>query len=328
MKGRISFKNGAVQHIYQRTTDGGLIFYSARDYLVLFTVIMIVARKYRVRILGLCFMVDHIHILIEAPSAEELHRFVRDYSSWCASLWNAHYGQNGPLFKGQYGYASKVSDKDIRSAIAYLYNNPVEKQICTRAEQAQWNFLAYGKCSNPFSGPWHMKTASAAMRRAAQQIRALTDLGRPLNYAQLERMAAGLGPLQQKQLTDYIITRYNRIDYAAAASYFGGFDKLVAAINTTKGSEYSIREDFTSGSDRIYSKMTNLLLETKAIDKIDDLLRLDEKSRVSLLEPLCVATGASERKAAKYLHLTLNEGRKPAASQARVEDKQLTSSAL
>ena len=308
MKGRISFKNGAVQHIYQRTTDGGLIFYSTRDYLVFFTVIMVVARKYRVRILGLCFMVDHIHILIEAPSADELHRFVMHYTSWCARLWNAHYGQRGPLFKGQYGYASKVSDKDIRSAIAYLYNNPVEKQLCRRPEQAQWNFLAYGKCGNPFSGPWRLNRAGAPMRRAVRQIRASLNRGRPLSYAQLERMSAGMTQVQQKQLADYIISHYNRIDYTAVAGYFGGFENLVAAINTTKGSEYSIREDFTSGSDRIYSKMTGFLIEAKAIDKIDTLLRLDETSRESLLEPLCVATGASERKAAKYLHLKPETG--------------------
>lgn len=314
MKGRISFKNGAVQHIYQRTTDGGLIFYSTRDYLVFFSVIMAVARKYRVRILGLCFMVDHIHILIEVTSAEELHRFVRDYSSWCASLWNTHYGKSGPLFKGQYGYASKVSDKDIRSAIAYLYNNPVEKQLCRRPEQAQWNFLAYGKCRTPFSGPWHLNMAGAALRRAVLQIRASLDRGRPLSYAQLERMSAGMTQLQQKQLADYIISHYNRIDYPAVSGYFGGFENLVAAINTTKGSEYSIREDFTSGSDRIYSKMTAFLIEAKAIDKIDTLLRLDETSRESLLEPLCIATGASERKVAKYLHLKLETGRKRASS--------------
>ena len=94
MKGRVYFGTGAVQHVYQNTHNGFLIFYSVRDCLVFFTVFMTVARLYHVRILGLCLMPDHIHVLLIAQSRKELGRFVHHYTRWYARLWNERHGQS------------------------------------------------------------------------------------------------------------------------------------------------------------------------------------------------------------------------------------------
>ena len=303
MRGRISFKSGAVQHLYQRTNDGFLIFYSVRDYLVFFTILTTAARRYNVRILGVCLMVDHIHILVEAPNKMELDQFVCLYTSWFVKTYNEWYGRKGPFFQKQYGIASKVYDKDIRNAIAYLYNNPVERQICQRAEQARWNLLAYGNCRHPFSQPLRLDKARAPIRRAVEEIRSSRKEGRPLNYAQLKRISKSLLPEEQAQLTDFIVSCYNCVDYPDLFYRFGSYDKLVTAINTTTGSEYAISEEFVGRSDRIYSQMSRFLLDSHKIDVIDDLLRLPDDQRRELLEPLNIRTGASRRQLEKYLHL-------------------------
>lgn len=134
MKGRLFFSDGAIQHICQKTVNGFLIFYSVRDCVVFFTFIATAARRYNIRILGICLMVDHIHVLVEVRSKEEMDQFVSLYTSWFANTYNKWYGLRGPLFTAKYGVASKVDDKKQRSAIAYLYNNPVERLICKRAE--------------------------------------------------------------------------------------------------------------------------------------------------------------------------------------------------
>ena len=305
MKGRISFKPGAIQHVYQRTNNGYLIFYTVRDYLVLYSVIMCSARKHRIKLLGLCFMVDHIHMLVDAQSKFELRRFIQHYTAWFTRLWNEQHGQSGALFGRQLGFASKVTGKDIRSAIAYLYNNPVEKQVCRRPEQSQWNFLAYGVSKNPFSDPLRVAQSSAWLRSALKEVSFQVSNSRPLSYAQLHRLSLSLTRTEQKQLADYIIRSYNCIDYAVVSDYFGGYEKMIIAINTTKGSEYDIPEDFTAGSDLIYSKMTQFLLDTGVVDSVDLLLHLPEDIRRSLIAPVCTATGASIKKAAKYLHVKI-----------------------
>ena len=193
MRGRDRvFKAGAIQHIYQDTVDGSLIFYSARDYLVLFTLISVAARKYHVQILGICFMPDHIHLLVIASSRQTLSRFVCHYTSRFAKLYNRTVFRSGQFFRHSFGSALKIDDKKCRSAIAYLYNNPVEKQLATDVESGRWNYLRYAQSSHPFSTALDQSHASKAMRRAIEEVRACRKADEPLNYTQIERMTKDL----------------------------------------------------------------------------------------------------------------------------------------
>ena len=303
MKGRISFKAGAVQHIYQRTNHGFLIFYSVRDYLVFFTIIMTVARQHKVNILGLCFMEDHIHLLVEVDSRETLSSFVQHYTTWFSQEWNRHHGQSGSLFARQFGFASKDNNKAIRSTIAYLFNNPVEKKLCARPEQARWNFLVYGSGRNPFSEPINKASARTAFRKALNRVDSAYRYGLPLGYTLLCRITENLERQEHLQIADYIITKYNAIDYQKTISYFGTYGRMITAINTAKGSEYDIKEVFSSGSDLIYATMTSALLRRGTISSIDELLKLPQEQRRDCLNRLSTETGASFAKVAKYLHI-------------------------
>ena len=305
MKGRVYFGTGAVQHVYQNTQNGFLIFYSVRDCLVFFTVFMVVARNHRVRILGLCLMADHIHVLVEADSRRELSSFVQHYTAWFTALWNAHHGQSGSLFRGPFGFAPKVSDKDRRSAIAYLFNNPVEKRMAVRPELARWNFMPYAISRYPFSEPIKKEYARFALRNALKAVDYASQACRPLSYAALDRLRARLSADEHRQLADYIISTYSVIDYETTISYYGSYGNMVMAVNTAKGSEYDIKEEFSPGSDTVYGRMTTLLLEQGIISDVDQLLLLPKDELMELLEPLSRATGAGRRKTAKYLHLKI-----------------------
>lgn len=303
MKGRIDFSAGAVQHIYQKTESGYLIFYSVRDYLVFYTIFSCVARMHTVRILGLCQMVDHIHVLVQTENLESLRRFVHHYTTWFSHTYNKQHHLSGPLFSQSFGFAAKVSSKDIRSAIAYLHNNPVERKMCSRPEHSRWNYLAYGYSRNPFSEPIRLDRASRPLRYALKTIGQLRSMNTPLTYTLLNRLFDILEKAEKQQLTDHIITIYNCIDYAAVAHYFGSYQNMVITVNTAKGGEYEMREELTGKSDLVYNKMSKYLLDNKIIRTVDELLFLDAESRAGLRLPLTYYTDATPRQAAKYLHL-------------------------
>ena len=75
------------------------------------------------------------------------------------------------------------------------------------------------------------------------------------------------------------------------------------AVNTAKGGEYEMKEEFTGKSDLVYNKMSKYLLDNKIIGNVDDLLLLDAESRAGLMLPLTYYTDATPRQVAKYLHL-------------------------
>ena len=81
MKRRRRFLPGECSHIYQRTVQGVNIFYDREDYLVFYMIISVSARKFKVKIIKMCLMIDHIHILVEADSCKEMADFVRHYTS-------------------------------------------------------------------------------------------------------------------------------------------------------------------------------------------------------------------------------------------------------
>ena len=108
-------------HVYQRSNDGGLLVYCAKDFLVTYTIVSVCARKRGIIVLGFCQMFDHIHGLFVVQTPEELSDFVRDYSAMIAREFNRATGRTGPVLEHSFGRAAKVGDKKIRTALAYLY---------------------------------------------------------------------------------------------------------------------------------------------------------------------------------------------------------------
>ena len=147
------FVEGELNHTYQRTISGFNIFYEVEDYLVYYTIYSIMAVKYEIMIYGLCLMIDHIHSLCAAGDRERFSRFMSHVANVFVKEFNREHNRTGPLFDGTFGSALKIGLKIIRTAIAYLYNNPVERYLCKWAQEYRWNFLAYGQSPNPFSEP-------------------------------------------------------------------------------------------------------------------------------------------------------------------------------
>lgn len=300
------FRPGAIQHVYQNTVDGSLIFYSVKDYLVLLSLISITSRRYHVTVIGICMMPDHIHLLAIADKVEALSQFVCYYTSIFVRYYNPTVNRNGQMFRHSFGSAMKVDDKRIRSAIAYLYNNLVEKQLADNVESSRWNFIRYAVCRHPFSEPINLATASRALRRAMEFTRLTRQEERPLTYDMITRITNPLTDREKRQLTDHAIRQYNCIDYSTLIRFFGSYDAMVTAFNTTTGSEYGVGEVHHKESDAIYGVLTRLLLHRLPVSDIKDIFFLDEAKRRALALMLARETRAPMFQIKKYLHLPLD----------------------
>ena len=113
-------------HVYQRTVNGFNIFYEREDFLLFYTIFSIVAKQYALKVVELCLMIDHVHILLLSDSLEVISAFIRHYTSLFVKGYNVGVGRHGPLFHKSFGSAPKKGSKKIRSAIVYIGNNPVE----------------------------------------------------------------------------------------------------------------------------------------------------------------------------------------------------------
>lgn len=302
---RRRFLEDEVHHIYQRTINRFNIFYDLEDYLVYYTIFSVAARQYGVIVLGLCLMFDHIHMLIKTGVRVRMSEFVRQVTCMFVREQNNDVGRKGSLFQARFGSAPKRGLKLLRTAINYLFNNPVEKKLCTRAEEFRWNFLAYAVSSHPFSDPLIIRQASRSLKRAIKEVDLAESEDRHLRYAQLKRLLSKLNERERMQLVDHIISIYNPFDYDEIIKCYGSYEDMLTAINSNTGSEYDIKEDRYRFSDTEYVRMGEILHDMEGLKDLRKVTGFDIDEKMRLLEVLRKHLSCDNLPIAKFLHINL-----------------------
>lgn len=302
-KRRRRFIEGESNHIYQRTVYGVILFYDKEDFLLFYMIVSVTVKKYNVRVLQMCLMIDHVHMLAESESLEVLADFVRDYTSIFAKEYNLSVGRSGRLFAKSFGSAPKKGEKKTRSTIVYIGNNPVEKRLCVHPEDYRWGFLRYIHTRNPFSVHLSVKQYSRPLSRAIKIVDAVSTAGGYLSYIQLCQMFATLRDFEKEILTDHIISTYYFFDTDGLLSYYDSYEQMILAMRSTTGAEYDIKEVRITGNDLIYREMCAYLQKELCISPIRSVLSYSTARKRQLVPLLRTHTGATLYEISKFLHL-------------------------
>jgi len=256
MKGRfVHYSPSAVLHIYQRSVDKGVVFYSVEDRLVYYTVSACQARKHRVRVCAAAIMFTHTHQSVQAHSYDAVRNYLHDADTSFAKMYNNRYGREGRLFGRPVGMAQKFSSKSIRTNIIYVFNNHVEKGLCRRAVDERWSFLPYILSNHPFSEEISRKEIGTFLRKALALVDRRVRKLQNLSYYDVDRILPRLDERERQQFIDYVIWKYSLIDFSFAVSLFGSRDNLIMAIDSTTGGEYDICEEHSGLSDVKYLEL-------------------------------------------------------------------------
>lgn len=299
------FHSGILNHCYQNTVNGQLLFYSISDYLVFFTILCICASRYGVIIISVCQMPDHVHIACTASSLDELSCFMRDVFALFAKSDSKVCNRQGQLFNKSFGSAPKQGAKKARTTIAYIGNNPVERQLCSKAIQYRWNYLAYAQSDCPFSEKIVIRKASWEMKQAVNAVKAQHNRRMPLSYAFLQRLFKTLGQKEGLQLVDFIVSTYSVIDYDYSGKLFNGIGNMIKAMEYNTGSEYDLNEKNVGRSDAPYARITKWLMGNLKLTDVHDVFALPESRRADLLLEIHSELGIEIWQLAKYLRLEI-----------------------
>lgn len=299
---RRKFCADGIMHIYQRTLNGFNIFYSLEDFLVFFTIVSVQARKFSINMSGMCLMIDHIHILASAKGLSQISQFVSAYTSIFVREFNEASGRQGSLFEARYGSALKLELKKIRSAIAYLLNNPVEKKLCNKAQDYKWNFIQYFN-KNKKRQISSKRILSRALQRALVIIDNSNKRGKYLNYRLLKNIFKHLSHKEKELVTDHIITIYFPFDDKMPEKFFGSYENMVLAVNSNSGSEYEINETYFCKSDSQYREIIQQLKRLNIPDS-KSLICAPHEIKLEWASRLKILTSATTVQIKKFLHIT------------------------
>ena len=288
---------GEVHHVCQQTIGGALVFYCTADYLVFFTIYCTVARRMGIPVLALCPMPDHLHCVVTAPDKRALAAFVQQYTHLFAREWNASRGRKGPLFKARFKSSAKLGNKQVKTAINYNDNNPVERKLVERAEDYRWNFLRYAEKQPPDA------SGSRRLREIRREMQAVFRGGNYLRYAQIRRWSGRLGREEFRRLADEAVGLWNCIDYEEKISYYGSYKALLGSLHDNTGSDYEIREERDPYSDEVYADCTRILLTEGMVRSVFDIPLMPAESKEEAARLLFYRTCAKRRQILKFLHL-------------------------
>ena len=291
------------QHIYQRSINQFIIFYSMEDRLVYFTIFAVLARTYRIVVLALALMFDHIHSLIQASERKTYATFIGVVTLTFALAYNRDSGRKGALFEKAYSNAPKRRDKDVRTCIAYNYNNSVEKKLFARAEEDRWNFLAYVDNPHPFSAPIDRKKASKKLIRSMEAATRYHKRNEYLDYPVVRALFDGLGADEREQLLDFIISLYLPIDRERLLGFYKSYEDMVIAINSNTGSEYDINEFFDPESHQDFAQMLEITGRSSFADDPRSIVLAPLAQRRQIANTLLRLTGGSRNHVKRFLHL-------------------------
>lgn len=297
---RRRFIKDEIMHVYQRTVSGFNIFYSTEDFLVFFTIVSVYARKYGIILMGLCQMIDHIHLLGYARSLSAMSRFISAYTSRYVKEFNSRVGRTGKLFVKEYGSAIKKEAKTIRSAIAYLFNNPVEKKLCGRAEEYRWNYMKYYAGIDLKS----IRYCSSRLKKSVRIVQETFRKGNYLKYGMIDIIFKGLDKDEREYLIDYVIKMYFPFDIKEVTKFYRSYEDMLIAINSNTGSEYDIQEQYYGKSDVAYREMMTYL-KKNGIEDIGSVIMMCEDDKKRLAALLKSKTSATYVQIRKFLHICL-----------------------
>lgn len=247
-------------------------------------------------------MFTHTHDMVAAVDPSQLIAFEHDLNIYFTREYNAETGRQGRLFESPFGSAAKSSEKDKRSALIYIFNNPVEKKLVRRAIEDRWTFLAYYDNAFPFSAKPMLSRCRWALRNAMKEVDIEYRCGRYLGYAMLRRLFEGLNEEERWQLTDYIIHRYFYLDVKGGSKYFSGLSGMVKTVDETKGKEFEVGEEIDKWSDVPYREMCVAAGRAGLLRPGFPLWNLSTSRIDEIGRNLQSKTGATDLQVAKFLH--------------------------
>ena len=211
---------------------------------------------------------------------------MREFESAFSREFNKSIGLKGRVVIRAYGLSNKMGEKKQREAAAYLYNNPVEKQLSIKAIEYRWNFLAYAKSDHPFSKRINLSKASSQMRRCLKEVNVILLSGSFINYDFLRKWFLILNRDEIHQLVDQIIVKFKVVYYEELIRLYGSYEKMLIAFDSNTGSEHDIKEDYSEKSYKPYNSLMKLLLNELGFSDPKEVLRLSNGKRRELCESL------------------------------------------
>ncbi len=138
---KLVFVPGHYYHIFNRGALKSRLFHDRAEYKLFVDLLKHYCMVFDIKLVALCLMPNHFHIVIQIGSCADVAEFMRRLSSTFSKKVNLAYRRSGTLVQGRYR-AKHIHDiRYLRQVCRYVHVNPVKAGLVSRPED--WEFSDY-----------------------------------------------------------------------------------------------------------------------------------------------------------------------------------------
>ena len=139
---------GIVYHVLNRANCRARMFYKPADYDAFLRIIAEGLERIPCRLLGLCIMPNHWHLVLWPHHDGDLSRLVGWITNTHVKRYREHYADEagGHLYQGRFKSFPVQEDRHLLTVLRYVEANPLRCGLCERAGQWRWSSCFLRQC--------------------------------------------------------------------------------------------------------------------------------------------------------------------------------------
>lgn len=199
---------GVIFHVINRGNARSDIFGKEQDFAAFEAILAEALRRYRVKLLGYCFMHNHWHLVLLPEKDRELARIMQWLTVTHVRRWHEHRGTGGSghVYQGTYKSFPIQDDEHLLIVLAYVERNALRARLVKRAQDWRWCSLWAAEQAKdgatemlsewPVTRPrnWVARVNRAQPAKEEAAVKLSIQRGRPLGSPRWQkRIASALG---------------------------------------------------------------------------------------------------------------------------------------
>lgn len=140
---------GGCYHLINRGNNKAVVFRRPGDYLSFLTLIHDAQQRIRLKLLAVCLMPNHFHIVASMNGASDISRWMQWLLTTHTHRHHARYKTSGRVWQGRFKAFPIEHDEHLLTVMRYVERNALRAGLVERAEDWRWGSLSWRTGSAP-----------------------------------------------------------------------------------------------------------------------------------------------------------------------------------
>lgn len=134
---------GYCYHVMNRSNNQSTVFVDDEDYAMFLRAMQFAHSRLQMRVLGLCLMPDHFHLVLWPHDNGDLSRWMHWVLNTHVRRHHKRYKSSGHVWQGRFKAFPVEADEHLLALLQFVESNPVRSGLVDSIESWRWSSVAW-----------------------------------------------------------------------------------------------------------------------------------------------------------------------------------------